>query len=94
MGMDSNYNKAVIRRIAKKNHENSRRRDFFTYITIVFSTALMFAFILYILGTKEENLRLAKEATQVSYKDKVDRTVCYSGFCKGWKYTFKSFMAR
>lgn len=49
MGMDSNYNKAVIRRIAKKNHENSRRRDFFAYITIVFSTALMFAFILYIL---------------------------------------------
>ncbi len=69
MGMDSNYNKVVIRRIAKKNHENSRRRDFFAYITIVFSTALMFAFILYILGTKEENLRLAKEATQVSYKD-------------------------
>lgn len=28
MGMDSNYNKAVIRKIAKKNHENSRRRDF------------------------------------------------------------------
>ena len=42
MGMDSNYNKAVIRRIAKKNHENSRRRDFFAYITIVFSTALIY----------------------------------------------------
>lgn len=69
MGMDRNYNQDVIRKIAKRNHENNRGRDFFAYITIVLSTALVFAFILYISGTKEENLRLAKEATQVSYKD-------------------------
>lgn len=69
MGMDSNYNKAVIQKLAIRDLKNNLPRNILACITIMLSTTLIFAFVLYIWGTQEEKLALLKDISQVSYKN-------------------------
>lgn len=69
MRMDRNNNQAIIYKLAKREQKNSQVRNFFTCITIACSTALIFAFILYLFGTQEEKLRILKKTPQVSYQE-------------------------
>ncbi len=68
MGMDSNHNKAVIKKLAMRDLKNNMPRNILTCITIMLSTTLIFAFMLYISGTQEEKLALLKDISQVSFK--------------------------
>lgn len=68
MGMDSNYNKAVIKKLAMRDLKNNMSRNILACITIMLSVTLIFAFILYVLGTQEKKLALLKDVSQVSFK--------------------------
>ncbi len=69
MGMDKNYNQAVIRKLLKHNQEKNRIRNFFVCVTIGCAASLIFAFILYLFGTQEQKLRSLKNRSQVSYEN-------------------------
>ncbi len=69
MGMDKNNNRAVIYKLAKREQRANRTRNFYNGLTIALSTALVFAFILYLFGSQEEKLRELEGSTQVSYEN-------------------------
>lgn len=67
--MDSNYNKSVIKKLVIRDLKNNLPRNVLACITIMLSTTLIFAFILYVSGTQEEKLALLKDVSQVSFKN-------------------------
>ncbi len=69
MRMDRNYNQAVIRKLAKRSQVRNRARNFFACLAITLSTALIFAFLLYLDGSQTEKLRLQAHSKHVTYEN-------------------------
>lgn len=69
MKLEANNNSSVVKRIAKRNLKVNHIRNILTCITVALSVALVFAFILYALGSSEEKIRERIQSPQVTYVD-------------------------